>query len=570
MKLYASGAEIAALEAALDAAASGEARAAPLVALAWQLRQRDNTRALQLSAEAQPLLADKPDLRARDALTRSEILALRCQLDEAEDLLAQARRLLAEPGIDPLTEGDALLTEGLVAKARGQRERELEAYERSAAFFFALGEKKDAQQRHEIAQAWHAYENAFSAPESTDAAEPVVARPEGDPASEALRDAAWGLALSRRHPARAAELFLRAAELARQVGMVRHAVVCTMNAGSALQGLGEFDRAAACYESAAAVARQTGWPALIGSAQTRLGAFLQELGLLEEARSVLSSALDTLAAAPAGINRANACSALAVTLLSLGRGIEAVGPMSEAIRMYREAQSTDNLAMNLLGMARAQSAAGQPQAALASLEEAQALIERHGLSALVVGVCLARAEIHQRHAELPAPPDMTLPNAALHFAEATLGEGLKIAHWKPPASLLVLLADAWASAGDMARAFDYARKALVQKDQETAQKLSHPLALLLRDEGRGGAPSRTMSELGAPASPAAKLLTPKEGEILQLLARNYSNKEIATALEMGEETVKWHLKKVFSKLEAGSRKHAVTRARSLGVISFSS
>jgi ATP/maltotriose-dependent transcriptional regulator MalT len=33
--------------------------------------------------------------------------------------------------------------------------------------------------------------------------------------------------------------------------------------------------------------------------------------------------------------------------------------------------------------------------------------------------------------------------------------------------------------------------------------------------------------------------------------------------------VKWHLKNLFTKLDADSRKHAVTRARSLGFISFS-
>ncbi len=565
MKLYVSSAELAAVEAALDSA-QGEARASPLVTLAWHLRQRDSARALALGSEALPLLSGQPALRARLALVRCEILALQCQLGEADSALAEARQGLPRDA-DALIEGDALLAEATVAKARGQRERELDAYARCAAFFARMHDT----QRRDVAQAWAAYENAFGAPESTETGEPAVTRPESDAACEALRDAAQGLTLSRRHPARAAELFLRAAEAAQSMGLVRHAVVCTMNAGTALQGLGEFDRAAACYEAAAAVARQASWPALIGATQTRLGAFLQELGLLEESRSVLSSALDALAAAPAGINRANACSALALTLLSMGRGIEAVGPMAEAIRMYREAQSTDNLAMNLLGMARAQSVAGQPQAALASLDEALALIGKHGLSALVVGVYLALAEIHQRHAELPPPPGMTLPSPGLHYAEATLNEGLKIAHWKPPASLLVLLAEAWAAAGEMGRAYDYARRALAQKDVEVAQKLSHPLALLLRDEARrGAAPAPRLGELVAQAPNSPKLLTPKELEILELLARNYANKEIAAALEMGEETVKWHLKKIFSKLEAGSRKHAVTRARSLGVISFSS
>ena len=61
------------------------------------------------------------------------------------------------------------------------------------------------------------------------------------------------------------------------------------------------------------------------------------------------------------------------------------------------------------------------------------------------------------------------------------------------------------------------------------------------------------------------LLTPKEGEVLLLLARSMSNKEIALALEVSEQTVKWHLKNLFVKLNAGSRKHVVNRARMLGV-----
>ena len=35
---------------------------------------------------------------------------------------------------------------------------------------------------------------------------------------------------------------------------------------------------------------------------------------------------------------------------------------------------------------------------------------------------------------------------------------------------------------------------------------------------------------------------------------------------VGEQTVKWHLKNVFFKLNAASRKHAVDRARLLGLI----
>jgi len=570
MDLYVAKGELAALEvvlANLPVEAPAAAQAPALIELAWHLRQRDSARALKLSSEAAALQPSTAQ-RARIALTRCEIAALSCQLDAAEAQLAEARTLLG-PGTDPLAEGDALLAEAVVAKARGQRERELEAYDRGAAFFAALPDPR----RLAVAQAWAAYERAFTEPEAS----VRIPAAEADPAVDALGSAARGVASSRREPAQAAALLLRASEQAQRVGLVRLAVICTINAGAALQGLSDFDPAAACFDVAATVARQTGWPALIGSSETRLGAFLKELGRLDDSHAVLVDALAWLAVTPAGINKANACSALAQTLLAMGRGIEAVGPMAEAIAMYREAQSTDNLALNLIGQARALSAAGQAALALAAIEEAQALITRHDFSALVVGVCEALAEIHQRHA-LPPPPDLTAPSAALHYAEATLNEGLKIAGWKPPASLYVHLADGWAATGDMARAYGYARKALDMKDQDAALKLLHPLAVL-RLRQQGSAPSFDAEGLWRPAPApesgeaqplSAKLLSPKEREILQLLARNYSNKEIATALEVGDETVKWHLKKIYTKLDAGSRKHAVTRARSLGVISFNS
>lgn len=64
----------------------------------------------------------------------------------------------------------------------------------------------------------------------------------------------------------------------------------------------------------------------------------------------------------------------------------------------------------------------------------------------------------------------------------------------------------------------------------------------------------------------SRLLTPKEREVLQLLARNLSNKQIAQALNVGEETVKWHLKNLFGKFQAGTRKHVVDRAYMLGIL----
>lgn len=45
-----------------------------------------------------------------------------------------------------------------------------------------------------------------------------------------------------------------------------------------------------------------------------------------------------------------------------------------------------------------------------------------------------------------------------------------------------------------------------------------------------------------------------------------SNKLIARAMGVSDETVKWHIKSLFLKLAAGTRKHAVDCARLLGLL----
>ena len=46
-------------------------------------------------------------------------------------------------------------------------------------------------------------------------------------------------------------------------------------------------------------------------------------------------------------------------------------------------------------------------------------------------------------------------------------------------------------------------------------------------------------------------------EILRHISQGLSNKEIARALRVAPETVKWHLKNIFEKLNVGSRIEAV-------------
>lgn len=57
----------------------------------------------------------------------------------------------------------------------------------------------------------------------------------------------------------------------------------------------------------------------------------------------------------------------------------------------------------------------------------------------------------------------------------------------------------------------------------------------------------------------AKLLTPRQIEILGLVAEGLSNAEIASRLYLGESTVKWHLRKILKALGVANRAQAVAR-----------
>lgn len=66
--------------------------------------------------------------------------------------------------------------------------------------------------------------------------------------------------------------------------------------------------------------------------------------------------------------------------------------------------------------------------------------------------------------------------------------------------------------------------------------------------------------------PPSEELTPREQEVLHLLAEGLSNRAIGLELEISEHTVKFHVNAIMTKLDAQSRTEAVVRATRLGLI----
>ncbi len=61
-------------------------------------------------------------------------------------------------------------------------------------------------------------------------------------------------------------------------------------------------------------------------------------------------------------------------------------------------------------------------------------------------------------------------------------------------------------------------------------------------------------------------LSPREYEVLQLLARGYSNADIAATLFLSVSTVKTHVSRIFVKLDVKSRTQTLEKAKRLNII----
>ena len=244
--------------------------------------------------------------------------------------------------------------------------------------------------------------------------------------------------------------------------------------------------------------------------------------------------------------------------------------------------------MALVTLGRLRARRGDPGADDA-LDQALDLALRSGTLQRLGPTCVARAEA----AWLRGDKDAVLREVrrVWHLATAKgqpwiVGE---LAYWRtlagdPPASLdgcaevyQAELRGDWARAAELwlARGCPYeAARALASGDERAqvqALKLldpldARPLAARVR------AAMRTTGLAAVPRGPAAFTrgnaagLTRRELQVLQLLARNLRNQQIAAQLSRSVRTVDHHLEALYAKLEVSSRGDAVARGRALGLI----
>jgi DNA-binding NarL/FixJ family response regulator len=162
---------------------------------------------------------------------------------------------------------------------------------------------------------------------------------------------------------------------------------------------------------------------------------------------------------------------------------------------------------------------------------------------------------------LELAPDVVLMDlrmAGVDGVEATA----RLAAAAPAVKVLILTT--YDTDADIVRAVEAGATGYLLKDTPRGE-LAEAVRLAARGETvlAPAVAAKLVSRLRQPAAPP---LTPREREVLALVARGLANAEIGRRLFISEATVKTHLVRVFGKLGVDDRTAAVTKAMAQGLL----
>ena len=325
------------------------------------------------------------------------------------------------------------------------------------------------------------------------------------------------------------------------------------------------------------VGRRGTWAALLGSA---LAGICWQQDKRSEARALLADRLDVVerGAAYGGVSGAyRTLARMAVLEDDESRALvylEALAAVGERRKMFRL------VAASLAERVRLHAARQRPAQAATLLAELVAAVEQSNMSDLLAPQMRLELEMARTYVAVAVGDPA---GAGAHLAQAgelatQLNRGYESVQVLALRALLAeragespdaLLTEALsrAESGGLVRVFADTLPELVELVRRRAQGGAAGSVTRAFIERVLAASEATVASEPGVAQPAGNsLLTPKENQVLQLLAGGLPNKRIATELELSVDTVKWHVKKLIAKLNAASRDHAVNRARMLGLL----
>ena len=155
-------------------------------------------------------------------------------------------------------------------------------------------------------------------------------------------------------------------------------------------------------------------------------------------------------------------------------------------------------------------------------------------------------------------PDVIVWDVSWETSNAVNSLGL-LPEDAPPVLALAVTSDQAAQARAAGAQALLSRDASPEALAAAAVALSH--GLQVTDPALAG-----VSAAATPEPGSASLLTPKEQDVLKLLAEGLPNKGVVSRLEVSEHTVKFHVNSIMGKLNAQSRIEAVILATRLGLL----
>ena len=191
-------------------------------------------------------------------------------------------------------------------------------------------------------------------------------------------------------------------------------------------------------------------------------------------------------------------------------------------------------------------------------------VVRAGLAAVIAGevdlLLVAQAENGERACGLfrEHQPDVVLMDLRMPIMDGV--QAIRTITAEFPAARILALTT-YEGDADIRRALEAGARGYLLKDMLLTDVITAIRAVRRGDRVIPTAVAARLAEF-----PERSDLTERELEVLQLVARGLSNKQVARAIGRAEETVKIHLKNMFAKLDVADRTEAVTVGLARGLI----
>jgi non-specific serine/threonine protein kinase len=339
---------------------------------------------------------------------------------------------------------------------------------------------------------------------------------------------------------------------------------------------GDYPRAEALLAESLALCRAVGDPLETAHALLCFGASAQDLGDYEQATQRLEEALamyQDLRGTVAPVFASNALTSLGVTAYLAGNLELAAARLEEALGQQRALGFTWNASQTLGNLGDIRRDQGDYPRALAFYQESLLLVSEHRDRRIIAAALAGVASVALALGQLE--PAARLFGAAEALREA-IGtppdEGLTRFHQKVRSADLIrpVIADSSDPAHRPRFVHDVATARLwLDEDAFVAAWAAGrvlPIEAAIAEALAVAAASDPATAASSGARQAGHGLTPREIEILRLLAAGRSNPEIAAALFISRRTVTTHLTRIFTKLGVARRDEAIARAFRLGLV----